>query len=287
MLESVFELIQNAWAGWLKYTDAGKLVALVLAAILYLGLFRKVKGPGGRLLLYGTVSSVLCICPLTAAILMAYQTRFYDYQWIWSMVPVTALIAFGGTVFLTEQYKPGKGWKTIFKNTIVTIASVSLVLLCGGMGQGSVDAVKTHEDRVHSETVLGEVRMLCGEDVCLWAPSKILEYARLDGKMQLFYGRNMWDAALNAYSYDSYTEEQKELYLWMEKLDDWDIEISVAEVEENIQKAFASGVNCVLLPTGMSDWLEDSESEAVLLERLAETGAEVTKLEDYYLLSLR
>lgn len=284
----MWEMIENAWTGWLAYTDGGKLAALTIAAIVYLTLAVKLKGPKGRLVLYGGVLTVLCICPVSAAILMVYQTRFYDYQWIWSLVPVTALIALGGTMFLTGQWKSGKGWKIILHNGVVTVASVLLLFLCGGMGKGSVDTVQAELDRGHAEAVLEEVRQLYGDEVCLWAPADILEYARFNSKMQLLYGRNMWDVALNAYSYDIYSEEQKELYQWMEYLDDWDIEISVAEVEENVLRGFRAGADCILLPAEMSDWLEGAETEDLLLECLgAEDSREVTVLEGYYLVKLR
>ena len=201
------------------------------------------------------------------------------------MVPVTAIIALGGTVFISEQCKTGKGWRMFFYNAIVTLASAAVLFLCGGLGAGSVDVVQAENDRVHAEYVLAQVRQQCGEEVCLWAPADILEYARLDGKTELLYGRNMWDIALNAYSYDTYSEEEKELYQWMEHLDDWAIEISVEEVEEYVQRGFAAGAECILLPTEMSEWLPEPESEAALLEYLgAHEGREITVLEGYYLL---
>ena len=77
-----------------------------------------------------------------------------------------------------------------------------------------------------------------GQTVCLWAPREILETARMQpvavtwmqpvetvgiesvavaGQLpELLYGRNMWDAALNAYTYDVYPEEVQQLYCWME-----------------------------------------------------------------------
>ncbi len=284
----MWEMIENARLGWLNYTDAGKLVALVIAAIIYLMMASGLKGPKGRLVSYAGVLTVLCICPVTAAVLMLYQTRFYDYQWIWSVVPVTAVIALGGTVFWTEQCKPGKGWRTMLRNAIVTCASIVVLLLCGGLGEGSVDAARAEAERTHAEKILDEVQQACGEDVCLWAPAKITEYARLEGDMKLLYGRNMWDAALNAYSYDTYSEEQQELYRWMEYLDDWEIDISVEEVEDYVQRGFERGADCVLLPTEMSDWLKEPESEELLLERLgSDSDREVIVLEGYYLLKLR
>lgn len=281
----MWEMMERAWSGWQNYTAGGKFAALVMVAVVYLLLAFKLKGPRGRLVIYAGIMILVCICPVTAAVMMKYQTAFYDYQWIWSMVPVTAVIALGGTVFLTEQWKPGKGWHSLGHNAILTLASVSLLFLCGGLGKGSVDAVQAEKDRSHGTAVLEQVRQQYGSDVCLWAPANILEYARLDGEMELLYGRNMWDIALNAYSYDNYSEEEVALYQWMERLDDWAIEISVDEVDEYVQSGFEAGAEVILLPTELSDWLEEPESEVLLLERLgAYEGREVLVLEEYYLL---
>ena len=282
----MLEMIKNAWTGWQNYTDNGKLAALVIAVLLYLGICGRQKGPGKRLVSYGIWFLVLCVCPLTAAILMCYQTGFYDYQWIWSLVPVTALIAFGGTVFLNTYWKPGRGWKSVLHNVIVTVASVLILVICGGMGLESVDVSQIRENKVHSEDVLGQVQALYGEDICLWAPADILEYARIDGRGQLLYGRNMWDVALNAYSYDSYSKELVELYAWMEYLDDWNIKISASEVGKQVQRACAQGANCILLPDDFLEWMPESEEE--LIECLNASGdMEVTRLEGYYLVKQR
>lgn len=281
----MWQMVERAWSGWIQYTDDGKLAALVLAAIVYLLFTIKWMGPKGRLVIYAGIMTVVCICPVTAVVLMRYQTEFYDYRWIWSIVPVTAVIALGVTLFIAEQCKAGKGGRVFFYNVIVTLASVAVLFLCGGLGTGSVDAAQAKNNRAHAECILAQVRQQCGEEACLWAPADILEYARLDGKRELLYGRNMWDAALNAYSYDTYNEDENELYRWMEHLDDWAIKISVEEVEEYVQRGFAAGAECILLPTEMSDWLPDTESETILLERLkAHEGREVTLLEGYYLL---
>lgn len=281
----MWEMIERAWNGWQNYTDNGKFAALVMAVVVYLFWGTKIKGPKSRLVMYAGVMILVCICPVTAVILMKYQTAFYDYRWIWSMVPVTAVIALGGTVFLTEQWRPGKGWHSLGYNAILTLASVLLLFLCGGLGKGSVDAEQAKKDRAHGEAVLELVRQQCDGDICLWAPADILEYARLEGDMELLYGRNMWDIALNAYSYDTYSAEEVELYHWMERLDDWAIEISVDEVDEYVLRGFEAGAEVILLPVELSDWLAEPESELLLLESLgAYEGREVLVLEEYYLL---
>ena len=96
-------LLKSATNGWLDYTQHGKYAALLLAAILYLGycLWKsKAARNGGKqplFYLYEVLITLACICPVTAVILMKYQTAFYSYVWIWTAVPQTALIAWACT----------------------------------------------------------------------------------------------------------------------------------------------------------------------------------------------
>ncbi|MDE6699669.1 MAG: hypothetical protein K2K10_01415 [Acetatifactor sp.] len=290
----MWESVQKAWVGWQSFTDGGKLVAPALAAVAYMVMRKGRLGPAGRLVRYGGIAAVLCICPVTAALLMLYQTAFYDYPWIWSMVPLTALIALGGTVFLTDQWKKG-GWGTFLYNTALTLLCVGVLMLCGGLGESRVDAAEQRRERVQAEAVLAEARAVCGEEFCLWAPREILEYARTrDGKINLLYGRDMWDAALHAYSYDVYSEETEALYLWMEHLSDYGAEgfgtkESAAEGRECVRRAFAMGVDVILLPEDVPglDETEDKTEEEILQALLFGEDLEIIRLEGYFLLRMR
>lgn len=283
---SMWEAVENAWAGWQTFTDGGKLVAPAIAAIAYLAMRKGRLGPAGRLVRYGGVAAVLCICPVTAALLMCYQTAFYDYPWIWSMVPLTALIALGGTVFLTDQWKMGRGgWRTFLYNAVLTILCVGVLVFCGSLGEHQVDAAAQRQERVQAEAVLAKVRAACGEEFCLWAPREILEYARTqDGKISLLYGRDMWDAALHAYSYDVYSEEAEALYLWMEHVRDYGAEgfetkEGAEEGRECVRRAFSMGADVVLLPEN----IPGLEKRALLFGE----DVEIIELEGYLLLRMR
>ena len=289
----MWESVRNAWAGWQSFTAGGKLAAPVFAAFVYLVMRKGRLGPAGRLVRYGGVAAALCICPVTAALLMCYQTSFYDYQWIWSMVPMTAMIALGGTVFLTDQWKKG-GWRIFLYNTALTLLCVGVLLLCGGLRESQVNAAAQRQERVEAENVLAEVRTVCGEKFCLWAPREILEYARTrDGRISLLYGRDMWDAALNAYSYDVYCEEARELYLWMEYLREYGAEgfgtaESAEEGREYVRRAFAMGADVVLLPADIPG-LNEAESDAENLKsHVLSFGedVEIIGLEGYFLLKM-
>lgn len=278
------EYLWNAWSGWLGFTDIGKLAALFLALAGYLLVSSRRKGPQKRFAVYGSVTALLCICPVTAALLMMYQTLFYDYPWIWSIVPFTAVIALGGVVFLTDCWKKGRGYRTFFYNVALTLFSAGVLVLCSGLGANRIDSEQERQNREYAATVLEEMYenyLRDGEEpgFCLWAPREILEYARTENsQLRLLYGRNMWDLALNAYSYDSYSQEQRDLYEWMEHLTDYGVSIDDTEGQEYVQRAFSMGVDCILLPTEMQGW------------NPAETAwddVEMKELEQYYLLRMR
>ncbi len=281
------ELLKNAWLGWEQYIQDGKLIALFLAVLLF-GWFYKKCAEHQGLWLYATVATVGCICPMTAALLMTYQTKFYDYQWIWSAVPVTMLTAYGITLFLSEQWSSNNKAKR--KTAVaVTLLALGILLLSGGMGNSYEENLQREQERAECEEayrMMAELRRMAGEDasVTLWAPADILEYAReADGGVKLLYGRNMWDISLNAYSYDEYSEEIKALY---EKMENWaGAEMSDADEPgaaglrnpaEYALVAVREGVNCIIVP--------DSVAWAAVLDMAEVLGTKPQRVEDYWVL---
>lgn len=251
------ELLTAAWQGWQRYTDSGKYVALLLLVLLFLW-FRKEEEKEKLLLNYTTLVTFFCIFPISAAALMTYQTRFYDYEWIWNYVPLTMMIAYGGTLFLTKYWEDYK--KNIWKCIGITLLVLAVIVLCGSMGQRSFGKENARNERTEAQQVLGLVlEETDRQDICLWAPREILETARAyDGNIRLVYGRNMWDAALGAYSYEIYGEAEESLYRWMSWIQESsmmghfegeptteDIVIGGAAC---IETAAELGVNTILLP---------------------------------------
>lgn len=277
------ELLRNAWMGWRDYTGDGKLAALLLAVLVFLWLTRRWKRQG-VLVLYTSVAVFCCILPFSAVFLMLYQTKFYDYEWIWSIVPLTVIIAYGIAVFWTEycgEYKNG-GWR---KSVPLNIFLLTVILLCANPGRNLEDGIDKAEERQHARAVLKQLAMTLPEDyICLWAPREIMEYAReTDSMFRLPYGRNIWDASLNAYAYDVYDEGTGLLYQWMMQAEAAGEEYTEADsgektitVEEAAAYAMEAGVNCVLLPGNV---------EAEVINRMEKAlGAEVQSLEGYYML---
>lgn len=246
------------------------------------------------LIFYTTVMTVCCICPLTAAALMAYQTKFYDYQWIWGAVPVTIVIALMGTQLwtkLAEKYAGRKG--AGFKTAGITVLLICVIYLCGSMQSNVWDTDASAQNREETAKVL-EILTENGQnkDICLWAPQGIMEYARaLDGSIVLPYGRNMWDGALNAYSYDTYGEEEKRLYIWMchaEATGEGEAEYEKTAAAENAEKTITAiecmdtarrlGVTHILLPSNMQ--------QEVLTELEAYSSVQAENAAGYYLLRI-
>ncbi|MBE5883547.1 MAG: hypothetical protein E7291_03845 [Lachnospiraceae bacterium] len=286
------ELLINAWHGWLRYTDGGKFAALLLLVLLFF--FFKKKEKNRLFVLYTAIMTVLCIFPVSAAVLMMYQTRFYDYEWIWNYVPVVVMIAYGGAIILTDCWERYKG--SAGKRIGITAAVLALVFLSGSMGQKVFDAEEELQQRKQSREVLTALSNLAEEELCLWAPQEIMAEARaFDGGIVLPYGRNMWEASLGAYSYETYGKTEQKLYAWMCNLEEtgtieciWDdySDEGILDAEEQspvtlitgrwcMEAAKEIGVNCILLP--------DTVQEPDLKVLKAALGVEAEQLAGYYL----
>lgn len=273
------ELFKTAWHGWLEFTDVGKLAALLLVSLLLLWTYYE-KTEKKEFLIYTTIAAACCILPMTAAALMLYQTRIFDYRWIWSIVPLTAMAGFGMTVFLAEILQ-NCIQKNRMKGIPATLLLLAVVLLCGGLGERPRNTDNA-EQRNRAERILAEVQArMQDRELFLWAPKEIMEFARAyDGSIRLIYGRNMWDGTLNAYIGAGYPSEIYAMRQWMD--DDGarteeDTEEG-APIQEFFETAVAAGVNCILLPA-------DTRTE-VLEQFEALTHAEAETIDCFYLFIL-
>lgn len=255
----MMELFRNAGMGWADYKSGGKMAAFLLIALLYLWFTGKAKEVR-VLAVYASVSAVCCILPLTAVPLMLYQTKFYDYEWIWSLVPLTSVTAYGLTVFLAEQWeRKDDGGRP--RAVAVTLLLLLALLLGGSLGGDAEGRARENAERKEAYAVAGMLsENYPGEEICLLAPKSILEYVReADGGIRLAYGRNLWDESLNAYAYDTYDGKVSDLYQWMDWVEQsagvWMPEEDKAEMfdtlERRMEDAAAMGVNCILFPSGV------------------------------------
>lgn len=282
----MMELLKSAWKGWLSYTEHGKMAALLIVVLLFLW-FKREAVKEKVLLGYTTIMALCCVFPITAACLMLYQTRFYSYEWIWNYVPITLVIAGGITFFLLSQWEGlKKEREAVRRFGAVVAALLGILILCGGLGDKGFEERALRKELGNAGQLMDALQQEAqGQELCLWAPKEVMAYARaLDGNIKLLYGRNIWDAALGAYSYDTYTEKEESLYLWMSHLEetaelDYQTEEKLISGVQCMQVAVAAGANCILLPIDIS---------SEVLGRLeASIGIKAVPIGEYYLLMIR
>ncbi|MBQ2802470.1 MAG: hypothetical protein IJF07_01070 [Lachnospiraceae bacterium] len=279
------ELLRNAWQGWLTYNRAGKFAALLIAVLLFFWFYRE-EAKEKLLLWYTTIMTICCVVPVSAAFLMKYQTAFYSYDWIWNYVPVILMIAYGITVFLTGQWECYKKEKTRWKSLGATLLVVAIIVLCGRMGQAAFVAEADRQEKKVAEGVLETIMESAGgQEICLWAPREIVASTRaVRGDISLIYGRNIWDAALGSYFYETYNETEESLYLWMchaEETGSMVYQTTEGEAIDGVgcvQMARNAGVNRILLPNTLQ------AGDIVSLEQAL--GVKAEAIEDYYLFVL-
>lgn len=241
----MIKLLQTAWAGWRDFTTAGKLPALLLGLLLFVWFRRRKEEKTKSFLLYSTVMTVLCIFPVTAVLLMQYQTKFYDYEWIWSLVPVTAMIAFGGVLLLEDCSEWLRGRSRWVRGAFLA-GLIGILAICSGFGleASGLSGEAAERTKAYELYTYLEER-IPGQHYRIWAPREILACSRLGwADCDPLYGRNMWDKHLNAYTYDTYPEELEQLELWIDgdlERGDW-TDVRCAEYLAE------TDVTCIVLP---------------------------------------
>ena len=253
------EYLEKAVNGWLNIHVDGKLLFMLFVAIGILWWYRK-RLSEQTFLIYATLITVACTFPLSAALLMVYQTKFYDYPWIWSMVPVTAAIAYGITVCIREIWAEFKIEK---KQKVITAAAfVVILILCGIKGFCLTGEPALSED---ASRVVETLNSMDPNANMVWAPKEIITALRQESGIKVLYGRNMWNEALSAYSYDVYDEDTKACFAWMEWAGGYDKTLDASGEEalkyldgvECGRYAKKMGVTVIVLPEGFDTELAE------------------------------
>ncbi|MBR4084703.1 MAG: hypothetical protein IKK33_10540 [Lachnospiraceae bacterium] len=283
-MSMVWNCMERAWEGAVRYMSQNHLIVILATVLLVLWLMEKKNVTTGqnRVLVYSLLMMLLLLCPITAAGVMIYQTGFYDYEWAWSMVPLTIIIAYGFVLLWTR--KASRKYKVLLALVVLSIGC-----LCGNQGQ--IQRVAAEESEERADT--GEIMQLLDsrniqEKLVVWAPRGIMqEMRRRDGHILLVYGRDMWDEKAGAYDYEAYSQELEEAYLWMEKGTEycrltvghdkpekaletfvkeagWD-----TEAKQHIRSILQAGTNLIVLPNLLSDYVGKN------LEELAEAEGKV------------
>ncbi len=276
-MNQILGYLEKAVDGIGRYGAAQKLLVIFLAVLMFAWLSEKNKitQKQNRLLIYSLFMTVVLLVPITAAVVLIYQTAYYDYEWSWSMVPVTAVIAFG-IVLLLEQELSKK------RKSLLTVVIVCILCLCGN--QGVCQKVPEKEALIRGETngiLKGVYAVSDSQKSVLWGPSGVMqEVRRRDGNVMLVYGRDMWDEKAGAYDYEAYSRELTEAYVWLEEamahydlaagLDKPDETMRFLEeqygwtkgTERHLEEVIKAGANTIVLPTLIGDYIEESIKEA-------------------------
>ncbi len=209
------EMISRALLGIKEYIYDGKQLLLFLLAV---ALFLAVSKKKTVFFKACVFMAALVLCPLTGALLMRYQTMFYDYRYLFGLAPMNCFIATAAVLALEKFNVNGTAKKT------AVIVSAVIVLLFTGSGRiWGNSYTNTSSDRKGYEAakeVLSFVTDIAKqngiEDIKLVADEEIIEYARAcDGRIRLLYGRDIYNPALRAFSYNEYNENALSVYEFM------------------------------------------------------------------------
>lgn len=264
--------------GIARYGTVQRLLILFFAILMFAWLSEKkeIAEKQNRLLVYSLLMSVVLLIPVTAMAVMIYQTAYYDYEWSWSMVPVTAVTAYGIVLVLSQKMSQKKR---------VLMTAIIVCILCLSSNLGRLQKVPEEELLIRMEVdgVLDAVYEVAdSRETILWGPSELMQTARRrDGNIRLIYGRDMWDEKAGAYDYEAYSSELTQAYLWMEEaMNQYELAadshepinlLSVLdeqngwneETGKHVEQAVEAGVNTIILPTLLGDYIEESMKESL------------------------
>lgn len=222
------KLFDSVEIGLGSFVEDGQFLMLFMVALLLLWLTgEKEKKEFHR---YALVVLILLLCPLSAKLLALYQTSFYGYENMWELLPVTAMLSYGlvAAVYhmvaaMTREYGRWKSAVSRKKETMYQALAVAVLgavlFLCGTLTLGKEMAARADgESRIPAETreVLTLLDIPEESQITLLAPDAIMTWARIySGDILLPYGRNLYEPALSAYTYDTYAGDMQEMHDWI------------------------------------------------------------------------
>ena len=231
---------------YLTYTSGAKLTALFLTGLLAALAFPQVRKESGKenrpLLIASGALAVLCLFPPTALLLSWYQSAYYDYRALWSMIPVLPVTA----LFLTRLFAWILGrWQkegihaTAFREKyappLLLLVLLLLLLLCGDAGYQSWRSYALPGDRATLEELTNALLEQSGtgngtggkdgsvpsspegsDRPVVWGPREVMTYLPMvTNDLRPLYGRDFWDPSLDGFTYDTYPDSLQDLYDWM------------------------------------------------------------------------
>lgn len=217
------ELFQNALNGPGSYFQSNYMVVLVMGLFLYFFVVdADITFREKRLLRLAAVLLALMLFPASAIALMLYQTRYYSYSWIWSLMPVTLLISWGSVTVLWrhtgQSWRDGKAARRLTAGVAVLLV---LLLLTGNLGSIQTLSEEEKDQSSRAGQVAAYLQEIAGmKESLVWGSRPVLEAVRRQNSgIKVLYGRNMWEPAVAAHTYDTYPLEQQRLFDWAELID--------------------------------------------------------------------
>lgn len=254
--------LSEALLGVSEYFTVNKLIAICFAILLYEFFVHEKLSDFMK---YTLVVLLMVLVPVTAAVLLIYQPAIYEYGFLWTLVPVVAVVSYAGVRFLWDMLpgmeKSGRG-----KYVVGALAVGGILFLLGN--RGIVQAVSLEEAELRSG--YEQLADSLDEDTVLWGPRDLMQWVRRkNGEVKLAYGLDMWDAQAAAYDGDAYEPELIAAYEWMQGVEGYNLYIENTEYvwfeipEEVIINAPAAfeamesvGVNVIVFTTATYEQLK-------------------------------
>lgn len=256
-------LINDALLGVSEYFTVNKLIVVCLGILLYeIFVHRRVS----VFLKYATGALLGVLVPVTAAILLVYQSAIYEYGFLWNFVPVMAVCAYAGVRFLWDMIpqmeQPGRS-----KYVAGALAVVAVFFLLGNQGRMQRVTMEEAAERSAYNQVAGCLE----EGTTLWGPRELMQWVRSrNGHVKLVYGLDMWDAKAAAYDGDPYAQELIVAYEWMRSVEEFAYQMKITtdavvplpeELSSGLVEAFqavtVAGGDSIVLPRDAYQRLEE------------------------------
>lgn len=250
------------WEGFRAVKGNGQYPALFFVGLAAIAFYKDKREK--QYWYYGIAVFVCLLFPPCMWALQKYQTGFYSAASLWALVPVTGMTAYGAAALLDMAEKAyGKQAGLMgrrYGKYVLAGLFCTVILLSGGFTPVSGTADPGGEKIPEPQRAALEWIAEHVEEPCVWAPREVAEYARAySGEIRLLYGRNMWEEALNAYTYDVYTEECALLYAWMEGQAAGDGKAPPEDMERAVETAMRMGCNVLVLRAG-DEWAAAGEA---------------------------
>lgn len=221
-------LLDSVGKGFGSFVKDGQYLMLFMIALLLLWLTENQSKKDFRM--FSFVMLLLLICPLTAKALAFYQTKFYSYEDMWELLPVTAVLSYG-LVAAFFKMQEAMAWqygrwkaaaskkKAVFREILAGVILTALLFLCGTLSPGKTMTEEYRGSLFLPESVeeaLGKLQIQEDTPVFLVAPDEIVAWARIySGNILLPYGRDLTEPELSAFTYDMYGADLRELHDWV------------------------------------------------------------------------